>query len=188
MKNIAIFASGNGSNALRLIEHFRNHAAIKVSCVITNNPNAGVIQKAKDNKIPYYLFTKQQFNDSETLPSLLKELKTDFIVLAGFLLLVHTSIIHEYNDKIINIHPSLLPKYGGKGMYGDNVHKAVLAAGEKETGVTVHLVNEEFDKGEILGKEVIQIDKNETLETLKVKIHEAEHRLLPKIVEKTILN
>lgn len=187
MINIAIFASGNGSNALRLIEYFKNHSSIQISCVFTNNPSAGVIQKAKENAVPCLLFNKVQFFEGNAILASLSKYQIDYIVLAGFLLLVPKNVISTYSNKIINIHPSLLPKYGGKGMYGDHVHKAVLANKEIETGVTVHLVNEEFDKGKIVGFEKIVISKNETLESLKQKVHEAEHRILPHIVEKIVL-
>ena len=150
--NIAIFASGNGSNAENIYHYFKkNNLPVTVALIVTNNPNAFVIERAKKMNVPVEVFYKNDFyRHPEKIIAQLKKYAVDYIVLAGFLLKIHPEIIRAYPNKIINIHPSLLPKFGGKGMYGDNVHKAVIEAGEKESGITIHFVNEEYDKGVLI--------------------------------------
>jgi len=146
-KHIAIFASGRGSNAQAIIDYFKDNATIKVALIITNNKNAGVIQIAKDNRIPFDIISPAALKEEETILDVLDVYQIDFIVLAGFLLLIPAHLVKAYPNKIINIHPALLPKYGGKGMYGSKVHEAVIANKELETGITVHYVNEKYDDG-----------------------------------------
>ncbi len=187
MKNIVIFASGSGTNALNIIHHFKKGNLARVVAIFCNNPDAGVIEKAKKENIPVILFTKSELKDSPELDLKLQYFNPDMIALAGFLLLFPARWIQNYPNKILNIHPALLPNYGGKGMYGDNVHKAVLENKEKKHGVTVHLVNEDYDKGAIVIQESFDINPNETLETITKKIHEIEFRIFPIAIEK-ILN
>jgi phosphoribosylglycinamide formyltransferase 1 len=182
MKNIVIFASGSGTNAERLIEYFKSNPEIRVKAVFTNNPKAGVIDKARKYFLPVYLFSKMDLQ-SEVVLNELKKLNTDLIILAGFLWMIPEHIISSFNDKIVNIHPSLLPKFGGSGMYGNKVHKAVIEAKEKESGISIHLVNNEYDKGTILFQVKTTIAENETAETLAAKVHELELTYFPKVVE-----
>jgi phosphoribosylglycinamide formyltransferase-1 len=147
---IAIFASGSGSNAQKILEHFKYHEQGEVVIILTNNPQAYVLQRADNFEIPSHVFTRQEFYQTDDVVKLLKSMEVDLIVLAGFLWLVPVSLLKAFPNQIINIHPALLPKYGGKGMYGDNVHKAVLANGETESGITIHFVNEHFDEGETI--------------------------------------
>ena len=182
-KRIAIFASGSGSNAQKIMEHFKRNADAEVVLILTNNPQAYVLQRADNFEIPSHIFTRHEFYDTEDVISLLKNLQVDVIVLAGFLWLVPPALLRAFPNKIINIHPALLPKYGGKGMYGDHIHKAVLAAGEEESGITIHFANEEFDEGEILHQSKFKIDAGDTLEVIKFKIQQLEHHHFPRVIE-----
>lgn len=186
MKNIAIFASGNGTNAENIISYFKNSDVINVQLVVTNNPNAEVINKAKKHGVNYNINLFSSTNDTFQLTTQLKDHKIDFIVLAGFLKLIPTEIINIYENRIINIHPALLPKYGGKGMFGDKVHTAVLNNNETISGITIHYVNEEYDKGNIIAQYKCTIEKNENLLSLSKKIHELEYKYLPLVVEKLV--
>ncbi|WP_207424277.1 phosphoribosylglycinamide formyltransferase [Desertivirga brevis] len=182
-KRIAIFASGSGSNAQKIMEHFKKHDEAEVAIVLTNNPDAYVLQRADNFEIPSHVFDRYEFYKTNSVVSLLKSLEIDIIVLAGFLWLVPENLLKAFPNKIINIHPALLPKYGGKGMYGDNVHKAVLSAGEEESGITIHFVNEHFDEGEIIHQARFKIEKGDDLEMIKFKGQQLEHTHFPKVVE-----
>ena len=182
-KRIAIFASGSGSNAQKIMEHFKKHDDAEVSIVLTNNPDAYVLQRADNFEIPSHVFDRNEFFNTNHVVNLLKSLEIDIIVLAGFLWLVPENLLKAFPNKIINIHPALLPKYGGKGMYGDNVHKAVLANGEEESGITIHFVNEHFDEGEIIQQARFKIEKGDDLEMIKFKGQQLEHLHFPKVVE-----
>lgn len=184
MYNLAVFASGNGTNAENLIKYFSQHPLIRVSAVFTNNPNAGVIERAKRLNVPVVIFTKKELEN----PAFLEKLRDiQYIVLAGFLWKIPTYLIHHYPNAIINIHPALLPKYGGKGMYGQNVHKKVIENKEKISGITIHYVNEEYDQGKIIFQKSIKLDKQETPASLEKKIHALEYEYFPPVVEQTIL-
>jgi phosphoribosylglycinamide formyltransferase-1 len=183
MKKIAIFGSGKGSNAANLIKHLKDNNKIEIAVVISNISDAGIIQIAKSNNIPSIHIGKQEiYKQPENVLDKLSEFKIDYIILAGYLLLVPELIISKYKDKIINIHPSLLPKYGGKGMYGMNVHNAVIDNNETQSGITIHIVNQEYDKGKILFQAICPICKNDTPESLAKKIHELEYKYFPKVV------
>jgi phosphoribosylglycinamide formyltransferase-1 len=182
-KRIAIFASGSGSNAQKIMEHFKRHAEAEVVLILTNNPQAYVLQRADNFEIPSHIFTRQEFYETDDVIRILKTLQVDLIVLAGFLWLVPASLLKNFPNKIINLHPALLPKYGGKGMYGDNVHKAILAAGEEESGITIHFVNEEFDEGEIIHQSKFKIEPGDNLELIKFKGQQLEHQHFPKVIE-----
>lgn len=185
-KHIAIFASGAGSNAEKIITHLKEHGSIRVSLVVCNKPGAGVLLIAAANKIPVLLIEKERFFRGDTYLPHLKQYEIDFIVLAGFLWKVPDALIAAYPKRIINIHPALLPKYGGKGMYGMHVHEAVIAAGEKESGITIHYVNEHFDEGEQIFQASCPIEPGDTAIILAQKVHALEHRYFPEVVEKTV--
>lgn len=182
--NLAIFASGNGSNAENLYNYFKKNDGIKISKIFTNNPNAGVIERFKNLDVQIYLFSKEDFNDIAFLNKL-KDI--EYIVLAGFLWLIPEYLIKAFPNKIINIHPSLLPKYGGKGMYGMKVHEAVKANHEHETGITIHFVNEQYDKGEIILQKSCSINFDDSPNTISEKVHQLEHYWFPISLE-MILN
>lgn len=183
---IAIFASGAGSNAAKIIGYLKDHDSIEVALIVCNKPGAGVLQIASANNIPTLLIEKERFLRGDAYLPELKNHAIDFIVLAGFLLKVPVWLITAYPNHIINIHPALLPKYGGKGMYGMKVHEAVIAAGEKESGITIHYVNEHFDEGEHIfqAKTIIEVD--DTPESLAQKIHALEHAHFPETIERIL--
>jgi formyltetrahydrofolate-dependent phosphoribosylglycinamide formyltransferase len=184
---IALFASGAGTNAAKIIAHLKNHSYIQVALVVCNKPGAGVIQVATNNNIPVLLIEKERFFRGNAYVDEIKHRSgIDFIVLAGFLWKVPLALIEAYPNRIINIHPALLPKYGGKGMYGMHVHDAVIAAGEKESGITIHYVNERFDEGEHIFQARCEITAEDTPATLAQKIHALEHRYFPMIVEQVV--
>jgi phosphoribosylglycinamide formyltransferase-1 len=185
-KRIAIFASGSGSNAQKIMEHFKKHTDAEVAIVLTNNPEAYVLQRADNFEIPTHIFDKHEFYETDDVVDLLKNLNIDLLVLAGFLWLVPDTILANYPKRIINIHPALLPKYGGKGMYGDRVHKEVLANGDEESGISIHYVNEDFDSGEIIYQARFKIEKNDDLELVKFKGQQLEHQYFPKIIEQVL--
>jgi phosphoribosylglycinamide formyltransferase 1 len=186
MKNIAIFASGSGSNAQNIIEYFREHKFIKVTNILTNNPDALVIKRAISFSIPCLVFSREDFYNKDIVLNYLIENNIDLIVLAGFLLLIPDNIISEFPGKIINIHPALLPKYGGKGMYGDRVHKAVLDNREKETGITIHYVNKFYDEGKIIFQENCKINDDDNVESIAEKVHKLEYIHYPRVIDKLI--
>jgi phosphoribosylglycinamide formyltransferase-1 len=185
-KRIAIFASGSGSNAQKLMEHFKRNKEIEIALVLTNNPDAYVLQRADSFEIPSHIFDKNEFYQTDDVLDLLKNLNIDLIVLAGFLWLIPQNILGTYPNRIINIHPALLPKYGGKGMYGDFVHQAVMAAKEMEGGITIHYVNEKYDEGEYIYQAKYRIENKDNLEMVKFKGQQLEHLHYPRIVESVI--
>lgn len=186
--NIAIFASGAGSNAKQIIHQFTDAASINIALIVCNKPGAGVLQIAEKAGIPSLLIEKERFlNGDNYLPELRKQ-HIDFIVLAGFLWKMPAAVINAYPKKIINIHPALLPKYGGKGMYGSKVHEAVIAAGENESGITIHFVDELYDHGEIIFQAKCEVSRHDTAETLAQKIHLLEHANYPGIIAGILQN
>ncbi len=182
-KRIAIFASGSGSNAQKIMEHFKKHPDAEVAIVLSNNPNAYVLQRADNFEIPSHVFDRFEFYHTDDIADLLKKMEIDLIVLAGFLWLIPDNLLKTFPNKIINIHPALLPKYGGKGMYGDKVHIAILENGETESGITIHFVNENFDEGEIIHQARFRIEKGDDIEMLKFKGQQLEHLHYPRIIE-----
>jgi phosphoribosylglycinamide formyltransferase-1 len=187
MKRIAIFASGSGSNAQKIIEYFQENPEIEVSLVLSNNPEAYVLERASGLGVPSYVFDRQLFYETDQVHDILRDIGIDFIVLAGFLWLVPANLLKSWPKRIINIHPALLPKFGGKGMYGDRVHKAVIEAGEKETGITIHYVNAVYDDGEIIFQEKFEILPDDTVESIAERVHVMEHRHFPEVIEKLLL-
>lgn len=184
--NIAIFASGTGSNARQIISYFKESSKIKISLIVCNNPTAGVIDIAAEEHIPVLHIKKSTFMESGNVDDL-RHYQIDFIVLAGFLWKIPSVLINAFPNKIINIHPALLPGYGGKGMYGNAVHEAVIAAGEKESGITIHYVDEKYDHGKTIFQTKCKVDEEDTAETLAHRIHELEHEFYPKIID-SVLN
>jgi formyltetrahydrofolate-dependent phosphoribosylglycinamide formyltransferase len=184
--HIAIFASGAGSNAQKIIDHFRGNEAVKIALIVCNNPVAGVLTIAQKEQIPYLLIEKKRFATEDAYVPELTNYQVDFIVLAGFLWKVPNTLISQYPDKIINIHPALLPKYGGKGMYGSKVHEAVITAGEKESGITIHFVDELYDHGNIILQATCPINEKDTADTLAQKIHVLEHRHYPEVIDRLL--
>jgi len=184
--NLAIFASGKGSNAEKIIEFFKDHRRIKVTLIVSNKKEAGVLGIALRNKIKTLLIGKENFNHTDTYVQYLKDQGITHIVLAGFLWKVPDNLIQAYPKRIINIHPALLPKYGGKGMYGEHVHQAVISAGEKESGITIHEVDEEYDHGKTLFQAKVKVEPNDTPDSLAEKIHVLEHRHYPGVIERWI--
>ena len=187
VKKLAIFASGNGSNAEKIFEHFKGSDHVEVSLLLTNNPNALVIERAKRYNVPVAVFNRKGFYETEEITDMLLSHEVDLIVLAGFMWLVPPSLVKAFPNKIINIHPALLPKYGGKGMYGDFVHKAVVEAKESESGITIHFVNEHYDEGQIIFQERCTVSPDDTPETLAGKVHLLEHRFYPQVIENILL-
>lgn len=186
MKNIAIFASGEGTNAQNIIDYFKESNVAKVVLVISNNPKANVLNRAKKAGIATCIIDRQLFYNSNELINILKSAAVDLIVLAGFLWKIPENLIHAFPGKIINIHPSLLPKYGGKGMYGMNVHKAVIEAREEQSGISIHFVNENYDEGQLIAQHTCIIDAADTPETVADKIHRLESEFFPKLIHKLL--
>lgn len=187
MINAAIFASGEGTNAENIIKHFNNDPRIKIKLVITNKDDAGVVARAEKYKKTVQIISKEALNNySDKIIEFLRAEKIDLIILAGFLLKIPDAFVKAFPNKIMNIHPALLPKHGGKSMYGLNVHKAVIENKEKESGITIHFVNEEYDKGEIILQQKCIVDANDTPETLALKIRDLEHIYYPKAIEKLL--
>ncbi|HUI33533.1 MAG: phosphoribosylglycinamide formyltransferase [Dysgonamonadaceae bacterium] len=187
MTKIALFASGSGTNAENIARYFAKNRQINVSLVISNKADAYVHRRAKALDIPSYSFTNEQFREGTQVLTLLLENKIDFIVLAGFLLKVPDLILKKYPNKIINIHPALLPKYGGKGMYGDRVHKKVIEMGDTKSGITIHYVNDKYDEGEIIFQDSFDIDPKDTYQDIAEKAHKLEYTFFPRIIEEIIL-
>lgn len=187
MFNIAIFASGTGTNAAKIIDYFSSVDDISVELVVSNKASAGVLAIAEANSIDAEVFSRVQFISSAgEILRVLQKKKIQFLVLAGFLLKLPGEIVEEFDGRIVNIHPSLLPDFGGKGMYGDHVHKAVLAAGKTKSGITIHQVNNEYDRGKIVFQKEVAIGKADSLATLKEKIQVLEHTYFPQVIENEI--
>jgi phosphoribosylglycinamide formyltransferase-1 len=184
-KRIAIFASGSGSNAENIINYFSDNPGISFPFILCNKKDAFVHERAKRLNVPSVTFNKTELENG-TLLSLLQKEKIDFIVLAGFLLKIPENLLSAYPNKIINIHPALLPKYGGKGMYGSCVHEAVVANGEKESGITIHYVNEHYDEGAIIFQQKCEVLPSDTPEEVAQKVHALEYEYFPKVIEQLL--
>lgn len=183
MKKIAILASGSGTNAENLINYFRTKPLGEVEIVLTNKPEAGVIQRAKSLNVETVVFNREQFYEGNIIVDLMKERGIDMVVLAGFLWLVPSGLISAFEGRIVNIHPALLPKYGGKGMYGKHVHKAVVESGDTKSGITIHYVNQQYDDGGIIFQAICEVQEGDTPEALAERIHSLEHKHFPAVVE-----
>lgn len=185
MKKISIFVSGNGTNLQRIADYFANDPEVKIVNVVCNNPKAYSIERAKNLGIPLRMITREEFK-SEAFTQEMQRLDLDLIVLAGFLWKIPETLIKAFPKKIINIHPALLPNYGGKGFYGEHVHEAVVAAKEAYSGITIHYVNEVYDSGEIIFQTQVALDKDETPDSLAAKIHQLEQANFPVVIEKLL--
>lgn len=186
MNKVAIFASGNGSNAQCIAEYFENNPEIRISLILSNKPDSYVLQRAKNLNIPSFTFNKDDFYQSNHVLHELKRNAIDLIVLAGFLWLVPKNILLGYPQRILNIHPALLPKYGGKGMYGDRVHRAVIENNDKETGITIHWVNDKYDEGQIIFQEEVKVAPGDTTEAIAQKVHALEYKNYPAVIERVL--
>ena len=185
MKKIAILASGEGTNAERIIRYFTEHPTVKVAVIITNKAEAGVIRRAQHFQIPVKFLPTPAFKEGKAT-EILRLYETDFVVLAGFLLRIPNDMLEAYPNRIVNIHPSLLPKFGGKGMYGNKVHEAVLAAGETESGITIHYINEHYDEGAIILQVQCPVMEGDTPDTLANRVHQLEYDHYPKVIEQLL--
>ena len=188
MKKIAIFGSGSGSNAENICAYFGESADIKVVVMCTNKKSAFIVKRAQKLNIPIVYTTKTDLENFSNIHQEMKNYNVDYIVLSGFLLKIPVKMVESFPGRIINIHPALLPKYGGKGMYGANVHKAVLANNEKESGITIHFVNQKYDEGKIILQKCCVVSKNDTIKSLENKIHDLEFKYFPKTIEQIILH
>lgn len=186
VKKIAILASGSGSNAENIANYFKGSDYAEVSFIIANNPDAYVIERAKRLNIEYAVVTKAQFMEADSIIDMLKERDIDFVVLAGFLLLVPAKLIQAYPGRIVNIHPALLPKHGGKGMYGDRVHKAVVESGDTESGITIHLIDEQYDKGTTFFQAKCPVLPTDTPDDVATKVHALEYEHFPHVIEEIL--
>lgn len=192
MKRIALFASGSGSNAEKIAEYFSDSTDIEITLILSNNPKAGVIERARHGfarrgfgqrlHVPVLLFDRTTFYDTDRITQLLQQQSVDLIVLAGFMWLMPSGLVRAFRDKIINIHPALLPKFGGKGMYGHFVHEAVVAAGETESGITIHYVNEQYDEGQIIFQASCPVLPTDTPEDVARRVQLLEHEHYPRVV------
>ena len=185
-KNLVLFASGSGSNVENIASHFREDPRIRIKGVLSNNPGAGVVDRCKRLGLPLFCFNRPAYQQLEGLLRLLKGLEPDLIVLAGFLWKIPGELVRDFPGKIINIHPALLPRFGGKGMYGMHVHRAVIDSGEKESGITVHFVNEAYDEGAIILQKKVAVTPGESPESLAGKIHELEYEYYPQVIGKLL--
>ncbi|GAB3708594.1 phosphoribosylglycinamide formyltransferase [Spirosoma flavus] len=182
MKRIVLFASGSGSNAEKIASYFADNSQVDVALIVSNNPKAGVIERARRLHIPVLLFDRTTFYETNQITQLLLNQNVDLIVLAGFMWLMPAELVRAFPDKIVNIHPALLPKFGGKGMYGHYVHEAVVAAGETESGITIHYVNEHYDEGQIIFQATCPVSPSDTPEDVARNVQALEHIYYPKIV------
>lgn len=187
-KRIILFASGDGTNAENIIKYFQNNGTAKVVLVLSNRKDAKVLERAKDLHVPAIAFSRKELEDPNGVGKIIRDTNPDLIVLAGFLWKFPETIVAEYPNKIINIHPALLPKYGGKGMYGSFVHEAVIENKELESGISIHYVNEEYDEGAIILQKKVQVTPHDTPESLARKVHKLEYEWFPKVIEKLLLN
>jgi phosphoribosylglycinamide formyltransferase-1 len=185
-KKIAIFASGSGTNAEKIMSHFQKHDAGEVALVLSNKPDAYVLERAGKYNVPTHVFNRDQFYKSTEVLDIVIDTGVSLVVLAGFLWLVPPPLIRAFPDRMINIHPALLPKYGGKGMYGKYVHEAVLRNQEKESGISIHYVNEVYDEGKIIRQEKCEVKPDDTPESLAQRIHKLEHKYYPLVIEELL--
>lgn len=186
--NLAILASGSGTNAENIVLYFKNNPSFNISIIISNKANAFVIERAKRLDIDNKIIIKEEWNDEKSVLDLFDTHHIDYIILAGYLLKIPTYLLNKYPNRIINIHPALLPKFGGKGMYGDAVHKAVVQAQEKETGITIHFCNEHYDEGNIIFQEKCEVLPTDTYEDVANKVHKLEYKYYPKVIEELLIN
>lgn len=188
MKRIALFASGSGTNVENIASYFKNSSEIEVALVLSNKKDAYVLERAANLNIPSLVFNRETFYHSQEILNVLKENNIDWIVLAGFLWLIPKNLIEAYTKKIINIHPALLPKYGGKGMFGGKVHEAVVANKENESGITIHFVNEHYDEGDVIFQSTCEVLPTDSADAVAAKVHKLEYEHFPKVIEQLVLH
>lgn len=186
MRNIAIFASGTGSNARKIIEYFKQSPEVRVALVVSNKKDAGVLDIAKEHGIPTRIINRQTFYESEEILDVLRIHHIDVVVLAGFLWLVPSYLVRAFPQRMVNIHPALLPRHGGKGMYGIHVHEAVKSAGDSETGITIHFVNEHYDEGDFVFQERCAVDPGDSPSDIARKVLQLEHRYFPEVIARIV--
>jgi phosphoribosylglycinamide formyltransferase 1 len=186
LHRIAIFASGSGTNAEEIFIYFKDHSTIKITALLSNNPEAYALVRAANHGVPTVVFNRKQFRETDDIVNWLKQHEITHVVLAGFLWLVPENLVQGYSGRIINIHPALLPKYGGKGMFGSKVHEAVHVSGDKETGITIHEVNEKYDEGAILFQATCPILPGDSPDTIASKVHQLEYAHYPQVIEQWI--
>lgn len=186
MKNIAIFASGSGSNAENIAEYFKGNADVSISLIVCNKADAFVLERAKKLNIPSKVVTGAEMKDQDSVMALMREYSIDFIVLAGYLLRIPAYLVDAYPNAIVNIHPALIPLHCGKGMYGDRVHEDVIACGDKESGITIHYVNEQYDSGDIIFQAKCQVEEGDTAHDVATKVHTLEYAHFPHVIAETI--
>ncbi len=184
---LALFASGSGSNAINIIDHFSNHPSIEIGFILSNKKEAPIVENAQKKGVKVLVFSNDEVADGNFLSQVCLENGIHFIVLAGYLRKIPVELLQNYSEKMINLHPALLPKFGGQGMYGNNVHKAVVEAKETETGITIHFVNEHFDKGRKIAQFYCALNQIDTVEMVQAKVQRLEHAYFPIVIEKTIL-
>jgi phosphoribosylglycinamide formyltransferase-1 len=184
---LALFASGSGSNALNIIDYFSSSSLIEIGFILTNKKDAPIVELAQKKNVETLILSNDEVSNGILLTKICLEKGIDFIILAGYLRKIPEELLANYSNKMINVHPALLPKFGGQGMYGDNVHKAVIESEEFETGITIHFVNEHFDEGKIIAQFHCEVTKNDTLESVQAKVQKLEHTYFPIVIEKTIL-
>jgi len=187
MRYIAVFASGSGTNAEKIFEKFKSHPDVRVGLLLTNNPKAGAILRAARYEVPVYVFDKSILLHTDEVLHALKEAEIDFLVLAGFMLKIPANLLHAYPDKIVNIHPALLPNYGGKGMYGMHVHRTVVDAREQTSGISIHLCNENYDEGKMVLQVSCTVDPSDSAEDVAAKVQQLEHQYYPQVVEDLVM-
>jgi phosphoribosylglycinamide formyltransferase-1 len=188
MKNIAIFASGSGTNAQQITEYLNSSGIARVVLILSNKPGAFVLERARNLGVPSVVFNRKDFYESDSVIEVLQDNQVDFIILAGFLWFVPENFLKAYPRRIINIHPALLPFHGGKGMYGDKVHQAVIQSGDKRTGITIHFVNDHYDEGEIIYQDSFEVLPEDTPESIAQKVHELEYRHFPRVVAEVVMS
>ena len=188
IKNIAIFASGSGTNAENIANYFKTKGLIRINLIVSNKNDAYVIERAKNLQIDSIVIKQSEWADSAYILGILKKKQIDFIVLAGFLLKIPQYLIHKYENKIINIHAAVLPKHRGKGMYGDHVHQAVIKAQDKESGITIHYCNENYDEGNIIFQAKCEVSPHDTASDVAQKVHQLEYKHYPKVIEQLIID
>ncbi|MBQ1885275.1 MAG: phosphoribosylglycinamide formyltransferase [Bacteroidales bacterium] len=187
MWNVTIFASGSGSNAENIFNYFKDSKLVRVGLLITDNPKAFVIERCRRHSVPCLVLSKRLIDDTDFMLGVLRDFRTNFVVLAGYIKLVPDYIVAAFDQRIVNIHPSLLPKHGGKGMYGSRVHQSVLDSGDKESGITIHFIDNDYDRGSVIFQAKCPVLPDDTADTLAQRVHALEYEHYPKVIEDTII-
>jgi len=187
MWNVTIFASGSGSNAENIFNYFKDSKLVRIGLLITDNPKAFVIERCRRHSVPCLVLSKRLIDDTDFMLGVLRDFRTNFVVLAGYIKLVPDYIVAAFDQRIVNIHPSLLPKHGGKGMYGSRVHQSVLDSGDKESGITIHFIDNDYDRGSVIFQAKCPVLPDDTADTLAQRVHALEYEYYPKVIEDTII-